>query len=124
VLHAGPPGPLPASHALLRPAQLVADAEAAAAAVAALLRAPGVDQLSGPLRIVAVKVAGSLAARRPRFLGRLLPPLLVLAKAAASQVLLQTPAPDPLVCAVWTLTELVCGRQCPAACLQDVRAFL
>ena len=84
--HAGPPGPLPADHALLRPAQLLADSAGAAAAIANLLRAPGVGRLSGPLRIVAVKAAGALAARRPRLLGRLLPPLLALAKATAAQV--------------------------------------
>lgn len=77
---------MPPHHALLPRAALVALAEAAASAIATLLRPPGVDKLSGPLRIVTVKVAGSLAARRPRFLGRLLPPLLGLAKAAASQV--------------------------------------
>jgi hypothetical protein len=82
----GPPGPLPADHALLQPTQLLADSTAASAAIANLLRAPGVEQLSGPLRIVAIKAAGALAAQRPRLLGRLLPPLLALAKSTAGQV--------------------------------------
>lgn len=88
----GPPGPLPADHALLPAGQLLADSAAAAAAVANLLRPPGVGWLSGSLRIVAVKAAGALAARRPRLLGRLLPPLLALAKATAGQVSARGPA--------------------------------
>lgn len=64
----------------------MADASSGATAIAALLRAPGVGQLSGPLRIVAVKAAGALVAQRPRLLGRLLPPLLALAKSTAAQV--------------------------------------
>ena len=59
VPHAGPPGPIPADHAMLRRADLAKAADGAVAALVALLKRPAVDTLNGPLRIVAVQ------ARRP-----------------------------------------------------------
>ena len=90
---AGPPGPLPASHPLLQPRQVVSDADAGAAALAGLLRPrpPGADQLQGALKVVLAKAAGHLAKQRPRLMGRLLPPLLAFAKRSAAEVQVQTP---------------------------------
>ena len=53
---AGPPGPIPADHAMLRRADLAKAADGAVAALVALLKRPAVDTLNGPLRIVAVQV--------------------------------------------------------------------
>lgn len=107
---AGPPGPMPTGHPLLQPRQLTIDAEAGAAAVAALLRPPATEELPGTLRVVAAKMAGRLAQERPRLVGRLLPPLLALAKRTAAQV--QVPAgapaqPWPLVSAVTELPRVI-----------------
>ena len=74
---------MPTSHPLLQPRQLMSDAEAGAAAVAALLRPPATEELPGTLRVVVAKMAGRLAQERPRLVGRLLPPLLALAKRTA-----------------------------------------
>ena len=52
---AGPPGPIPADHAMLR-AELAKAADGAVAALVALLKRPAVETLNGPLRIVAVQV--------------------------------------------------------------------
>ena len=57
----GPPGPIPADHAMLRRAELAKAADGAVAALVALLKRPAVDTLNGPLRIVAVQ------ARRPAY---------------------------------------------------------
>ncbi len=55
---AGPPGPIPADHAMLRRAELAKAADGAVAALVALLKRPAVDTLNGPLRIVAVQARG------------------------------------------------------------------
>lgn len=81
---AGPPGPIPATHAVLRKAELVQAADAGVSALVALLKGPTAARLPGPLRIVAVKAAGVLAVQRPSFIGRVLPCLLALAESSSA----------------------------------------
>lgn len=80
---------MPANHPLLQPRQLASDADAGATAVAALLRPPASEQLPGALRVVVAKAVGRLAQERPRMAGRVLPPLLALAKHSALQLQVQ-----------------------------------
>ena len=81
---AGPPGPIPSTHAILQRAELVTAADAGVSALVALLKGPTVERLPGPLRIVAVKAAGVLAVQRPSLIGRVLPCLLALAEGSST----------------------------------------
>lgn len=85
VCGAGPPGPIPSTHVVLRRGDLAAAAAAGVSALVDLLKQSAAGaQLSGPLRIVAIKAAGVLAVQRPALIGRVLPCLLALADSGRS----------------------------------------
>lgn len=81
---AGPPGPIPSTHGILRRAELAKAAEAGVTALVALLKGPAAAELPGLLKIVAIKTAGVLAVQRPALIGRVLPCLLALADSNGS----------------------------------------